>query len=196
LRTKGQKFFYVPNIRQGELQNAKPISIRSHPRLEKMVGDKIEFVFSVVEKPKLQVNILATDPQEGIYRLTEEDAEYMTSLPGAAPLEKVSFIAFSGNKQMLALYADGDTSGNTIVCPADLSREINRQSTYKLGASQIYWCGNQCIVLTLKDKLAIVGPNDTEEIDVKTRQDGIICNTEDDGLRVTTAEHTHFFEIV
>jgi len=41
-----------------------------------------------------------------------------------------------------------------------------------------------------------VGPNDTEEIDVKTRQDGIICTTEDDGLRVTTAEHTHFFEIV
>jgi len=97
---------------------------------------------------------------------------------------------------MLALYTDSDSTGNTIVCPADLSREINRQATYKLGASQIYWCGNQCIVLTLKDKLAIVGPNDTEEIDVKSRQDGIMCTTEDDGLRVTTAEHTHFFEIV
>jgi hypothetical protein len=82
------------------------------------------------------------------------------------------------------------------VCPADLSREINRQTTYKTGASQIYWCGNSCLVLTLKDKLAIVGPNDTEEIDVKTRSDGIYCITEDDGLRVTTAENTHFFEIV
>lgn len=48
-----------------------------------MVGDKVEFTFSIVEKPKLQLNILVTDPQEGIYRLTEEDSEYMTSLPGA-----------------------------------------------------------------------------------------------------------------
>jgi hypothetical protein len=70
---------------------------------------------------------------------------------------------------MLALYTDADASGNIIVCPADLSREINRQQTYKLGASSIFWCGNSCIVLTLKDKLAIVGPNDTEEIDVKSR---------------------------
>lgn len=65
-----------------------------------------------------------------------------------------------------------------------------------MGATQLYWCGNSCIVLTMNDKLAIVGPNDTQVIEVKSRSDGISCTTEEDGLRVTTAEHTYFFEIV
>jgi len=72
--------------------------LRSHARLEKFVGDKVDFEFSVIERPKLLINILVTDPQEGIYRLTEDDSEYLTELPGGEPLEKVSFIAFSGNK--------------------------------------------------------------------------------------------------
>lgn len=62
------------------------------------MGDKVEFAFSVIERPKLQITILVTDPQEGIYRITEDDSEHLTSLPGAESLEKVSFIAFSGNK--------------------------------------------------------------------------------------------------
>jgi Vps16, N-terminal region len=77
-----------------------------------------------------------------------------------------------------------------------LTAELNRQQTLQVGATQLYWCCNSCIVLTVYDKLALVGLNDTEIIEVKQRSDGIYCVTEDDGLRVFTAEHTYFLEIV
>ncbi len=51
-------------------------------------------------------------------------------------------------------------------------------------------------MLSGHEKIIIVGPNQNEVIDVKSRSDGVYCMTEDDGLRVTTSENTYFFELV
>jgi len=49
------------------------------------------------------------------------------------------------------------------------------QQTLQLGASNVYWCGNSCIVLTVGDKIALVGPAETVTVDIKSRSDGIYC---------------------
>ena len=63
--------------------------------------------------------------------ITEEKCEYLKDLSStsdsASPeFGKVSFIAFSAAKNMFALYADSDSSGNVIVCRSDLAKELNR----------------------------------------------------------------------
>lgn len=79
------------------------------------------------------------------------------------------------------MYADIDSSGTTIVVMADMKNELNRQSTGQVNAGQLAWCGNSCLVLTLVDKLAIVGPWSTEYIEVPKAK-GLWCSTEIDGL--------------
>lgn len=60
----------------------------------------------------------------------------------------------------------------------------------------MYWCGKSCIVLTLGDKIALVGPADNCQVDVKAKSDGIYCTTEEDGIRILTSENTYFLEFV
>lgn len=51
-------------------------------------------------------------------------------------------------------------------------------------------------MLTVQDKIALVGPNETINVDIKSRSDGIYCCNEEDGLRVMTSEQTYFLELV
>ena len=145
--------------------------------------------------------MFACDKEEGIYYITEDKSEYLRDLgaysDGACPpFGHVQNIAYNAGKTMLALYTDSETTGTIVVILSDLSRELNRQQTAQVGASQVYWCGNSSIVLTINDKIAIVGPSETENIELRSRADGIYCTTEDDGLRVVTPDGTFFLELV
>ena len=145
--------------------------------------------------------MFACDKEEGIYYITEAKSEYLRDLgaysDGACPpFGHVQNIAYNAGKTMLALYTDPETTGTIVVILSDLSRELNRQQTAQVGASQVYWCGNSSIVLTINDKIAIVGPSETENIELRSRADGIYCTTEDDGLRVVTPDGTFFLELV
>lgn len=51
-------------------------------------------------------------------------------------------------------------------------------------------------MLSVFDKLVIIGPMEHDFIDLHARAEGIYCQTELDGLRVITAEHTYFLERV
>ena len=51
-----------------------------------------------------------------------------------------------------------------------------------MGAQQLAWCGNDCMVLSVFDKLEIIGPNEHEFIELKARSAGIYCMTEMDGF--------------
>ena len=112
------------------------------------------------------------------------------------PFGKVKYIALSAKKNYLAMYCDPDTHGRIIVLKSDLRQELDRKDTFQMGASQLCWCGNDCIVLSVFDKLVIIGPAEHEFVDLKARSEGIYCMTEPDGLRVLTSEHTYFFERV
>jgi len=52
LRTRAQKFYYVANIRAGELLNAQVIALRTNSRLEACAGESIQFAINVAERPK------------------------------------------------------------------------------------------------------------------------------------------------
>jgi hypothetical protein len=188
-------------VRSAENMVTTCSQLPSSSRLAEIANSKLEFCISVSERPRRIIRIFATDPHQGIHHITEERAEYLMDLSMTAdagePFGYVSFIAFSANKQMIAMYADADISGKVIVCNADLSREFSRQETGELGCQQVYWCGNQCIVLAKSDKIVLVGPNENMPIEFpRSRSEAVYCVNEDDGLRVTTADSTNFLEIV
>merc|ERR1719464_2333549 len=112
------------------------------------------------------------------------------------PFGKVQFIALSAKKNYLAMYCEPETHGRVIVLKSDLREQLDRKDTFQLGANQLAWCGNDCMVLSVYDKLVIIGPNDHQFVELKARSDGIYCMTEIDGLRVLTSECTYFFERV
>lgn len=97
---------------------------------------------------------------------------------------------------MISIYCEQDTVGLIVVADPASMCYLFQQQTMQLGATEMCWCGTSCIVLSLGDKIALVGPNDTQRVDVKARSDGIFINTEDDGLRVLTSESTFFLEFV
>ena len=60
---------------------------------------------------------------------------------------------------MLAMYCDADTSGAVILLK-DLREELNRIPKSHMGASQLTWCGNDSIILSVFDQLIIIGPKE------------------------------------
>jgi len=113
----------------------------------------------------------------------------------SVPLNKVAFIAYNASKKMIATYSEQNGQviiSNTNNPPTALA--VN--DTYQTGANQILWCGDSGVVLTIGEKLALVGPNDHYMLDVKSRSDCLYCTTEEDGLRVLSAENTYFLEIL
>ena len=168
----------------------------------------IEFLVIPKQESKSKcVELLITDPIEGIH-LVKENAKagyykYASQLEDAEdeeedtdPFGKVKYIALSAKKNFLAMYCDPDTTGKIIVLKADLKQEMDRKDTYQMGAQQLAWCGNDCMVLSVFDKLVIIGPKEHEFIELKARSEGIYCMTEMDGLRVLNSEKTYFFERV
>jgi hypothetical protein len=93
------------------------------------------------------------------------------------------------------MYCDADTSGK-IVLLKDLREELNRIDRTHVGGSQLAWCGNDCITLSVFDQLVVIGPGDTHSIDLKSRAEGMFLFNESDGVRVITSEHTYFLELV
>ena len=51
-------------------------------------------------------------------------------------------------------------------------------------------------MLVYPDKIALVGPNQYEILDLRTKTGGIKCVNEIDGLRIITSEKTYFLERV
>merc|ERR1712151_358117 len=147
------------------------------------------------------------DPVEGIHLIKGNETavymKYQSDLLDAddedgdsGPFGKVQYIALSAKKNYLAMYTEPDTHGRVIVLKSDLRQELDRKDTLQMGASQLAWCGNDCMVLSVFDKLVIIGPNDHQFVELKARSEGIYCTTEIDGLRVITSESTYFFERV
>jgi hypothetical protein len=114
---------------------------------------------------------------------------------GQDPFGQVKFLAFNAKKTYLAMYCNADTSGS-IVLLKDLREELNRIDHTQIGGSQLAWCGNDCLVLSVFDQLIVIGPNDKHSIDLKCRSDGMFCFNEADGVRIITSEHTYFLELV
>lgn len=106
--------------------------LRGNGRIEAFVSDQIQFAISVIERPKRQIIVLATDPKEGIYCISEDRADYLLDFSATCdqtdlePFGKVSYIAFNASKNMFAMYADAEQNGNVIVALTNLSQELNR----------------------------------------------------------------------
>lgn len=110
-----------------------------------------------------------TDPVSGIHICKEKEGraqyyEYRSDLideEGTAEdrFGHVKFLSFNARKNFLALYCNSDQSG-TIVLLKDLREEAVRIDRTHLGASQLSWCGNDCLILSVFDQLIIIGPVD------------------------------------
>ena len=75
----------------------------------------------------------------------------------------------NAKKDLLSFYSESDTKGRIIVLKSDLSKEFNRIDTKLIDAKTLDWCGNDITVLTYPDKVVMVGPNQFEIIDLKSK---------------------------
>lgn len=82
-------------------------------------------------------------------------------------------MALNARKDSLAIYSEADTNGRMIVLKSDLSKEFNRIDTGLIDAKALDWCGNDVIVLTYPDEIVLVGPNEHETMEMKTKTAGI-----------------------
>ncbi len=105
-------------------------------------------------------------------------------------------MALNAKKDLLALYCESETRGRIIVMKSNYTREFNRLDTKLLDAKGLDWCGNDAPVLTYPDKVVLVGPNQYEILDIRTKTAGIKCMNEIDGLRIVSSEKTYFLERV
>jgi hypothetical protein len=153
------------------------------------------------------IELIIADPVAGIhyikenntnvhYRNSDELQEFDADCQQSEPFGKVSYIALSSKRQFLALYSNAETEGNIIVLSADLREYKGLKDTMQLNASSLCWCGNESIVLSVFDKIVIMGPEDQEFHEMKSRTEGMFCMNELDGMRITTSEHTYFLEVV
>lgn len=152
------------------------------------------------------LELLIADPNEGFYLIRENkgNSVYMTDLSKLAndakknfePFGKISYFALNAKKDLLAMYTEAETVGRMIVLKSDLSKEFNRLNTKLIEAKSLEWCGNDVTVLSYPEKIALVGPNEAEMINLGDKHGGIKCCTEIDGLRVVTSEKTFFLERV
>lgn len=153
------------------------------------------------------LELLVTDPDNGFHWIKEnknnmfhvQDLSQLASgsaKKSADPFGKISFMALNAKKDMLAFYAEGETKGRVIVLKSDLTKEFNRFDTKLLDAKALDWCGNDITVLSYPDKIALVGPNVFDLVDMRSKGGGLKCVTEIDGLRVISSEKTYFLERV
>jgi hypothetical protein len=105
-------------------------------------------------------------------------------------------MALNAKKDLLAFYTDADTRGRMIVLKSDLTKEFNRLNTGLIEAKSLDWCGNDVTVLTYPERIVLVGPNESEGIELRAKSAGIKCLTEIDGIRIVTSEKTYFMERV
>ena len=112
------------------------------------------------------------------------------------PLGKIAFMALNSKKDLLAIYSESDSKGRIIVMKSNYTKEFNRLDTRLIEAKGLDWCGNDAPVLTYPDRIVVVGPQNFEIIDMKTKTSGIKCMNELDGLRIVTSEKTYFLERV
>ena len=137
-------------------------------RLEKDGVDKeLDFVFIPKQESKSKtIELIVTDHESGIHIVKEKEGkadylQYRTDLIdedhtsiGQDPFGRVRFLAFNARKNYLAMYCDADTSGK-IVLLKDLREELNRIDRTHVGGSQLAWCGNDCITLSVFDQLVV-----------------------------------------
>lgn len=75
---------------------------------------------------------------------------------------------------MMAMYCDADNRGS-IVLLKNLKEEALRIEESYVGASQLTWCGNDSIILSVSDQVVIITPGDQHNIDLACRAEGIFC---------------------
>lgn len=85
------------------------------------------------------------------------------------PFGKISFMSLNAKKDLLAFYADGENNGRMIVLKSDLTKEFNRIDTGLTEAKSLDWCGNDVTVLTYPDEIVLVGPNEHETMEFKSK---------------------------
>jgi hypothetical protein len=126
-----------------------------------------------------------------------EKADYIieNELTGYQPIGKVTAIEFSANRQLVAIYTDPDVSGTIVMIDVARNMFLLTHAT-QIEAQSMTWCGTDCLVLTEKECLHIVGRERTVQIDVECSTEGILCRRENDGLRIVTSDCTYFLELV
>ncbi len=75
-------------------------------------------------------------------------------------------MALNAKKELLSFYSQPDVQGRIIVLKPDLSAEFNRLDTGLRDAKGLEWCGSDAPVLSYPDKIVVVGPNESETIDL------------------------------
>ena len=157
-------------------------------RLEQFGIEKdLDFVFIPKQDSKSKIiELIVTDPIEGIHISREKEgrAEYLkfrTDLideepddAGQDPFGQVKYLALNARKDMMAMYCDADSRGS-IVLLKNLKEESLRIEGSHVGASQLTWCGNDSIILSVFDQVVIIVPEDQHSIDLKCRAEGIFC---------------------
>ena len=172
-RTRANRFYQAVNICADHLKNVQPTPLPRMDRLEKMGVDKdLDFVFIPKQESKSKtLELIVTDPVSGIHISKEKEGrsnylEYRTDLideehssVSEDPFGLVRYLAFNARKNYLAMYCDADQSGKVVLLK-DLREELNRIDRTRVGGSQLAWCGNDCIVLSVFDQVIVIGPGD------------------------------------
>ena len=94
---------------------------------------------------------------------------------------------------------DEDHLGRMLVMKSDLTMLIDDKETFKTGATQLCWSGDDVPVLVVQGELVAVVRTDmfTMSLDGGRMEDGgVFLTNEIDGMRVITGDHTFFFDKV
>ncbi|CDW81219.1 vacuolar assembling sorting protein vps16 [Stylonychia lemnae] len=196
-RNSINQFYWIPNITQS------------------MVASKFDYIAKLQDaqihdyiiipkgtKGASALELLIPDPEEGFHVIKENKGQsmYLRDLSQMSddriPFGKIQFMALNSKKDLLALYTEAETKGRIIVMKSNYQKEFNRFDTRLLEANALQWCGNDAPVLTFIDKIAIVGPQQFEILDFRTKTAGIKVMNEIDGLRIVSSEKTYFLERV
>lgn len=140
----------------------QPIPFPRVERLEKQGIDKdLDFVFIPKQESKSKtIELVVTDPISGIHIVKDGRADYLefrTDLidedqtnVSTDEFGRVHCLAFNARKDFLAMYSNSDTTG-MVVLLKNLREEVARIDRTHVGGSQLAWCGNDCMVLSVFD---------------------------------------------
>ena len=89
----------------------------------------------------------------------------------------MSLLAFNNSLDLLALYCNSETTGQ-IVLIKDMCTELIRIEKTYANASSLTWCGNDCLALTVADRVVLVSGNGIYRLELKAEKEGLFCFNE------------------
>lgn len=111
------------------------------------------------------------------------------------PFGKVRFLAFNTNADLIAMYCNEESTGQIVILK-DMRREYARIERTYANATSLTWCGNDCLALTVSDRVVLVSGNGIIRLELKAITEGIFSFNEVQGLHVVTSQCSYFVECV